>query len=191
MSGFDPQLITSFYALPSFQKHYGTLFQGEYIIPAQWQLALGMGNPVGQVVGGLACGWPLEKLGRKRTLAICCCWSIAWVFLQFFSRDLGALCAGEFLAGLGYGKLCGRRDYVSRSTVNALLGFYVVIAPVYASEVCPLALRGMLTASVNLAFVIGQFIAQGCAAGVETESSIWAYKIPFGEWPLIECDNYC
>lgn len=181
MSGFDPQLITSFYALPSFQQHYGRLFEGEYVIPAEWQLALGMGNAVGQVVGALGCGWPLEKLGRKRLLAVCCVWSIAWIFLQFFSRDLGALCAGEFLAGLGYGKLCGSKGYVSRPNVNAMLGFYVVIAPVYASEVCPLALRGMLTASVNLAFVIGQFIAQGCAAGVETKTGIWAYKIPFGK----------
>jgi MFS family permease len=70
------------------------------------------------------------------------------------------LCVGEVLAGLAY-------------------GFYVVIAPTYASEVCPVILRGFLTTSVNLAFVIGQFIAQGCAAGVETRLDEWAYKIPF------------
>jgi SP family general alpha glucoside:H+ symporter-like MFS transporter len=37
MAGFDAQIITSFYALPSFQSHYGTLYEGEYIITAPWQ----------------------------------------------------------------------------------------------------------------------------------------------------------
>lgn len=79
------------------------------------------------------------------------------------------LCAGEILGGLAY-------------------GFYVVIAPTYASEICPLALRGVLTASVNLAFVIGQFIAQGVAAGLESRLDEWAYKAPFAiqwVWPAI------
>lgn len=161
MAGFDPQLVSSFYALPAFQKKYGQLYEVEYIISAPWQTGLGMGNAVGQLVGALACGWPLERFGRKRTLAACCCWSIAWIFMQFFSSNLTILCIGEIFAGLGY-------------------GFYVVIAPVYASDVCPLALRGVLTASVNLAFVIGQFIAQGTAAGVEGRTDALAYKIPFG-----------
>jgi SP family general alpha glucoside:H+ symporter-like MFS transporter len=70
------------------------------------------------------------------------------------------LCAGEILGGLAY-------------------GFYVVIAPTYASEICPLALRGVLTASVNLAFVIEQFIVQDCSAGLESRLDEWAYKAPF------------
>ncbi|KAG9745684.1 putative maltose permease, partial [Aureobasidium melanogenum] len=175
MAGFDPQLVSSFYALPAFQKKYGQLYEGEYIIPAAWQTGLGMGNAVGQLVGALACGWPLERFGRKRTLATCCCWSIAWIFMQFFSNNLTILCIGEIFAGLGY-------------------GFYVVIAPVYASDVCPLALRGVLTASVNLAFVIGQFIAQGTAAGVESRSDSLAYKLPFAIqwiWPVVLLIGLC
>lgn len=169
MAGFDAQLITSFYALPAFQQRFGDLYQGEYIISAPWQTALGMGNPIGQFIGALACGWPLELFGRKMTLAACCIWSIGFVFVQFFSTSIGMLAAGEILGGLAY-------------------GFYVVIAPVYASEICPLALRGVLTASVNLAFVIGQFIAQGCAAGLESRLDEWAYKAPFALqwiWPTV------
>ncbi|CZR62573.1 probable maltose permease [Phialocephala subalpina] len=169
MAGFDAQLVTSFYALPAFQQRFGNQYNGEWEISAPWQTGLGMGNPIGQVLGALACGWPLEKLGRKLTLAICCVWSICFVFVQFFSTSIGMLCAGEILGGLAY-------------------GFYVVIAPTYASEICPLALRGVLTASVNLAFVIGQFIAQGCAAGLESRLDEWAYKAPFAiqwVWPVI------
>jgi SP family general alpha glucoside:H+ symporter-like MFS transporter len=169
MAGFDAQLVTSFYALPAFQQRFGYEYGGSYIISAPWQTGLGMGNPIGQVLGALACGWPLEHFGRKWTLAVCCVWSIVFVFVQFFATSIGMLCAGEILGGLAY-------------------GFYVVIAPTYASEICPLALRGVLTASVNLAFVIGQFIAQGCAAGLESRLDQWAYKAPFAiqwVWPVV------
>ena len=169
MAGFDAQLVTSFYALPAFQQRFGYEFEGSYIISAPWQTGLGMGNPIGQVLGALGCGWPLERFGRKWTLAVCCVWSICFVFVQFFSTSIGMLCAGEILGGLAY-------------------GFYVVIAPAYASEICPLALRGVLTASVNLAFVIGQFIAQGCSAGLESRLDEWAYKAPFAiqwVWPVV------
>lgn len=165
MAGFDAQIITSFYALPAFQQKYGSLVDGSYEISAPWQLGLGMGNPIGQVLGALASGYPLQWFGRRRTLAMCCFWSIGFVFVQFFAISIGMLCAGEILGGLAY-------------------GFYVVIAPTYASEICPLALRGFLTTSVNLAFVIGQFIAQGCAAGVESRLDKWAYKAPFVSTPL-------
>lgn len=168
MAGFDAQIITSFYALPAFQRKYGDLVvatggggrEESYEIPAAWQTGLGMGNPIGQILGALASGWLMERWGRRLPLAVCCVYSIVFVFVQFFSTSIGMLCAGEILGGLAY-------------------GFYVVIAPTYASEICPLALRGVLTASVNLAFVIGQFIGQGCAAGVETRLDEWAYRIPF------------
>ncbi|KAG5957145.1 hypothetical protein E4U57_001967 [Claviceps arundinis] len=170
MAGFDAQIITSFYALPAFQRKYGDrLGDDKFEIAAPWQTALGMGNPIGQVLGALASGYPLHYLGRRKTLAICCCWSIGFVFVQFFATSIGMLCVGEILGGLAY-------------------GFYVVIAPTYASEVCPLILRGFLTTSVNLAFVIGQFVAQGCAAGVEKRLDEWAYRIPFAiqwVWPVV------
>lgn len=160
MAGFDAQIITSFYALPAFQQKYGDRVGDHFEIAAPWQTGLGMGNPIGQVLGALASSYPLQILGRRKTLAMCCCWSIGFVFVQFFATSIGMLCAGEILGGFAY-------------------GFYVVIAPTYASEICPLALRGFLTASVNLAFVIGQFIAQGCAAGVESRLDEWAYRVPF------------
>ncbi|SPQ19922.1 6d9a5174-1ecf-44e4-a227-4765bf96db1f [Thermothielavioides terrestris] len=166
MAGYDAQIITSFYALPAFQQKYGNLVRTsdgsfDFEVSAPWQTALGMGNPIGQVLGALASGYPLERFGRRWTLAACCMWSIGFVFVQFFATSIGMLCAGEILGGLAY-------------------GFYVVIAPTYSSEICPLALRGFLTTSVNLAFVIGQFVAQGVAAGLESRLDSWAYKAPFG-----------
>ena len=68
MTAFDPQLLGTLYATPAFQKDFGYLFEGEYIISAPWQTALGMGNPIGQVVGALAAGYPMEWYGRKAVL---------------------------------------------------------------------------------------------------------------------------
>ena len=65
MTAFDPQLLGSLYATPAFQKDFGYLFEGSYIISAPWQTGLGMGNPIGQVVGALAAGYPMEWYGRK------------------------------------------------------------------------------------------------------------------------------
>lgn len=65
MTAFDPQLLGSLYATPAFQRDFGYLYKGSYIISAPWQTALGMGNPIGQVVGALAASYPMERYGRK------------------------------------------------------------------------------------------------------------------------------
>jgi SP family general alpha glucoside:H+ symporter-like MFS transporter len=65
MTAFDPQLLGSLFATPAFQKDFGYLYEGSYIVSAPWQTALGMGNPIGQVVGALGAGYPMEWYGRK------------------------------------------------------------------------------------------------------------------------------
>lgn len=42
MAGFDAQIITTFFALPAFQRRFGYEYDGKYIIPAPWQMALNM-----------------------------------------------------------------------------------------------------------------------------------------------------
>ncbi|ANB13674.1 Mal31p [Sugiyamaella lignohabitans] len=164
MTGYDAQLVTSFYAMPSFIAKYGQYYNGNKEISAAWQSGLGMGNPIGQLLGSLVVAWPSEKWGRKRVLIVCNLLIAALIFMQFFANNIQVLCVGEILAGL-------------------LWGCFVVIAPSYASEVSPLALRGILTAFINMAFVIGQFVAQGVAAGLESRTDKWAYKAPFAiQW---------
>lgn len=48
MTAFDPQLLGNLYATPAFQRDFGYLYEGSYIISAPWQTGLGMGNPLGQ-----------------------------------------------------------------------------------------------------------------------------------------------
>jgi len=166
MVGYDSGLIYTFYALPSFEQHYGTYYGSEigWEVSAKWQNVLGMGTPVGQFLGAITASWPMERWGRKKVFAASICLTCAFVFLQMFATSIHMLAAGEFMAGIMYGT-------------------YVVLAPTYASEVCPVALRGVLNASVNLAYVIGQFIASGVGKGVSGRTDQWAYRIPFAiQW---------
>lgn len=152
--------------MPAFRKDFGYYYapQDEYIISAAWQTGLSMGNPIGQVVGALAAGYPMEWYGRKRTFNVCVIAVAGLVFIQFFARSLRVLLAGELLAGL-------------------VLGSFVVIAPAYASEVTPLAMRSVSTSYVNLCFVTGQLLGNGVTAATKDRSDHWAYSIPFAlQW---------
>ena len=52
MRAYDIEISGNFYALPAFQEHFGFPVAGHgYQIPARWQVAIGMGSLVGQVVG--------------------------------------------------------------------------------------------------------------------------------------------
>ena len=73
----------------------------------------------------------MEQFGRKWTFFACVSLTAGLVFIQFFARSPEVLLVGELLGGL-------------------VLGCFVVIGPTYASEVCPMALRGFLTSYTNL-----------------------------------------
>lgn len=114
--------------------------------------------------GALFSAYPLELFGRKWTFFVCVLLTAGLVFIQFFARSLQVLLVGELLGGL-------------------VLGCYVVIAPTYASEVCPMVLRGYLTSYTNLCFVTGQLLGNGVTAGTSSLDNHWAYSIPFAlQW---------
>ncbi|KAK5129219.1 hypothetical protein LTR08_003743 [Meristemomyces frigidus] len=161
MAGFDPQLVGTLVAIPTFQKQFGQqLPDGSYIVEAQWQSAFNLGVPVGQVVGSLGVGVPLEKYGRKWTLAGCCLITCIAVTLQASSQNKPQILVAELVNGV-------------------VLGAYPVIAPTYISEVTPVVFRGIGSAFINLSFVIGQLVASGILAGTQSRTDRWSYDIPF------------
>lgn len=50
----------------------------------------------------------------------------------------------------------------------------------YASEVCPVALRGYLTCYVNFCWGLGQVIGIGVIKSMLGREDEWAYRIPYG-----------
>ncbi|RCI15846.1 hypothetical protein L249_1707 [Ophiocordyceps polyrhachis-furcata BCC 54312] len=164
MAAFDPQLVGSLYPMTQFTRDFGRRYGDEYVVDAAWQSGLNMGSPLGQVVGALVAAYPMDRFGRKRTFGVCVLLMTGLVFIQFFARSLEALLVGELLAGL-------------------VLGVFISLAPVYSSEVCPMAIRGHLTSYVNVAFVIGQVLANGVTAGTQRLRDHWAYSLPFAlQW---------
>ncbi len=165
MAGFDPQLVGTLIAIPQFQKTFGVqLADGSFVVQAQWQSAFNLGVPVGQVVGSIGAGYPLERWGRRWTLAVCCIISCIAVALQFPSQNKPQILVAELVNGI-------------------VLGAYPVIAPTYISEVTPVVLRGIGAAFINLSFVIGQLIASGVLAGTQSRPDRWSYDIPFAcQW---------
>ncbi len=164
MAGFDPQIISTLVAIPRFQRDFGNPFEGSYLIPAKWQSAFNLGVPVGQVLGSFGAGYPLERFGRRWTLAICCIISCITVAIQFSAQAKSQILVAELINGI-------------------VLGAYPVIAPTYISEVTPVVLRGMAAAFVNLSFVIGQLVASGVLAGTQSRDDRWGYDIPFAcQW---------
>lgn len=161
MAGFDPQLVGTLVAIPAFQQQFGDVqADGTFLVSASWQSAFNLGVPIGQVVGALGVGIPLERLGRRATLAICCCITCIAVALQSSAQSSAQILVAELVNGV-------------------VLGAYPVIAPTYISEVTPVVFRGVGAAFVNLSFVIGQLVASGVLAGTQSRDDRWAYDIPF------------
>lgn len=65
MAGFDPQLVGTLVAIPTFQQDFGQPYDGGYLVPAQWQSAFNLGVPIGQVVGAWGVGYPLYVINHN------------------------------------------------------------------------------------------------------------------------------
>jgi len=66
-------------------------------------------------------------------------------------------------------------------------GIFQTLCITYASEVCPVAMRGYLTTYVNFCWGLGQFIGIGVIMGMLDRTDEWAYRIPYAlqwMWPV-------
>ena len=91
-----------------------------------------------------------------------------FIFILFFAPSAPVLLVGQILCGFTW-------------------GVFATTGPAYASEVCPLALRGVLTCYVNLCWAIGQFIASGVLYGLLKIENEWSYRIAYALqwiWPV-------
>ncbi|KAK7715887.1 hypothetical protein SLS63_011226 [Diaporthe eres] len=170
MEGYDTALMPQFYGYPSFQKQYGEFFPdiGEWSLTGAWQAGLSNAQAIGVILGGFINGWASAMFGYKKMMLVALFWINSTIFIVFFAPTIYVLLIGQFLCGLGW-------------------GVFATTGPAYASEVCPLALRGYLTVYNNLCWAMGQLIANGVLKALVNNSSEWSYRIPFAvqwAWPL-------
>ncbi|CAI4213626.1 unnamed protein product [Parascedosporium putredinis] len=170
MEGYDIVLIQSFFAQPSFRQKYGQYIEstGSFQITASWQNGLTNAVSVGTIIGAFANGYFTHHFGYRKVLLASLIAICAFIFISFFSPSLPVLLVGQFLCGIPW-------------------GVFATMAPAYASEVCPMALRGYLAIYVNLCWALGQLVSAGVQSGFSGIDGQWSYRIPFAiqwAWPL-------
>lgn len=85
----------------------------------------------------------------------------------FTAQNVGHLLAAEILCGIPW-------------------GVFQTLTITYASEVCPVALRGYLTTYVNACWGLGQLIGIGVIKSMFSRDDQWAYRIPYAlQWMWI------
>jgi SP family general alpha glucoside:H+ symporter-like MFS transporter len=154
MEGYDIVLMNSFFAQPAFSQKYGSFDPGtnKYQISASWQNGLSNAVSVGTIVGAFANGYFCHKYGYRPVLLGSLGLICAFIFISFFAPSLPVLLVGQFLCGIPW-------------------GVFATMAPAYASEICPMALRGYLSVYVNLCWALGQLVSAGVQSGFSDGSS--------------------
>ncbi|KAK5172276.1 uncharacterized protein LTR77_003914 [Saxophila tyrrhenica] len=170
MEGYDLNLMQNFFGYPSFTAKFGTYDPGSDSnqLTGAWQAGLVQGTNAGVIIGGFMNGWFSSRYGYRRTLMAALVCQTGFIFISFFAVSIEMLLVGQMLCGLTW-------------------GVYATTGPAYASEVCPLALRGYLTVYVNLCWAMGQFISSGIIQGLVSNETQWGWRIPIAVqwvWPV-------
>ncbi|KAH7089639.1 general substrate transporter [Paraphoma chrysanthemicola] len=170
MEGYDIVLMSSFFAQPAFSRKYGSYDANtqSYQVNASWQNGLTNAVSVGTIIGAFANGYFCHRLGYRPVLLTSLGLICAFIFISFFAPSAPVLLVGQFLCGIPW-------------------GVFATMAPAYASEICPMALRGYLSVYVNLCWAFGQLISAGVQSAFSDASSQWSYRIPFAiqwAWPI-------
>jgi MFS transporter, SP family, general alpha glucoside:H+ symporter len=113
-------------------------------------------------------GWASEKFGYRYTILVCLTLVAAWTAIFFTAQSVVSLLIAEILCGIPW-------------------GVFQTLTITYASEVCPVALRGYLTTYVNFCWGLGQIVGVGVIKAMLSRDDEWAYRIPYSlqwMWPL-------
>ncbi|TKA67485.1 hypothetical protein B0A55_08596 [Friedmanniomyces simplex] len=170
MEGYDVGLIYQFFGYPSFAKTFGNwdASTASYQVSGPWQAGLANGGNCGIIIGGFANGYLSQRYGYKRVCLAALFFMNWFLFVLFFAKTPDVLLVGQILCGLTW-------------------GVFATTGPAYASEVCPLALRGYLTCYINLCWAIGQLIAAGVLYGCLDLTGMWSWRICYAvqwAWPV-------
>ncbi|KAF3036264.1 hypothetical protein E8E11_004880 [Didymella keratinophila] len=172
MEGYNIVLVYSFFAQPAFTRKYGQCDpSGACQITASWQAGLGNAVGCGTIIGAFANGYFCHKFGYRPVLLASLAFICAFIAISFSAPNLPVLLVGQFLCGIPW-------------------SVFASMAPAYASEVCPMVLRGYLAVYVNLCWAFGQLISAGVQSAFSGGTSQWSYRISFAiQWIISNVVN--
>lgn len=123
------------------------------------------------MIGGFINGYASARYGYRRVIQFALLTLTGFIFISFFAVRVEMLLVGQILCGLTF-------------------GVFATSCPAYASEVCPLALRGYMTVYINLCWAMGQFLASGVLRGLLEHDGDLSWRVPIAvqwAWPVPIC----
>lgn len=131
-------------------------------------MLLSQGVIVGEIIGLFINGWVSEIFGYRYTVIACLLLITGFTAIFFTAQTVVHLLIAEILCGIPW-------------------GVFQTLTITYASEVCPVALRGYLTTYVNFCWGLGQVIGIGVIRSMLSRDDEWSYRIPYAlqwMWPV-------
>ncbi|KAH8649970.1 hypothetical protein BX600DRAFT_529071 [Xylariales sp. PMI_506] len=170
MEGYDNHLLGNFIGLPAFRNRYRVYVNetSGHQISSAWQAGLVDIGSIGNIIGALLNGYFTPKVGPRVVMMTSLAALSTFVFITFFAPNMTVILFGQLLCSIPW-------------------GIFATTAPAYAVEIAPLALRGYLTAYINLCFCTGQLISARVLKGLVNNSTEWGYRVPFATqwiWPV-------
>lgn len=164
MESFDMFLNGNFVAQTAFKREYGILHNGVYTIETKWQSALFQSGQCGALVGVFLAGPITNRVGYRWATILGLILMNATIFICFFSTSLNVLTVGQFFEGIPW-------------------GIFIANSPAYASEIVPISLRGIVTATLQMSWSIGGILVAGVTYATNKRSDEWAWRIPLAlQW---------
>jgi SP family general alpha glucoside:H+ symporter-like MFS transporter len=165
MESFDMFLNGNFVALTAFKLRYGSvLADGTKAIPTKWQSSLFQAGQCGAFVGVFLAGPITNRIGYKSCTLLALVIMILTIFISFFANSLEVLVIGQAFEGIPW-------------------GMFIANSPAYASEVVPVALRGVCTATLQMSWSIGSIIVAAACLGFNGRMDEWAWRGPLAlQW---------
>ncbi|KAH6625883.1 general substrate transporter [Boeremia exigua] len=169
--GYDNVIVGTVSGMPVFQKDFGILYEGKWILPSTWLALWNVASPIGSMGGSVFGGWLQDKIGRRLALAISSFVSaiaVAIMFVSYLPPDITgrrvAFLMGKFLQG-------------------ASVGAVMAACQTYMSEILPPALRGSGMAFFPVFTLLGQLTGALVIFGALDANN--GYAIAFGsQWPF-------
>lgn len=140
---------------------------------------------MGEIIGLFINGWVSERYGYRYTVMTCLTLIIGFTAIFFTAQSVIDLQVAEILCGIVSKLLLHEEE--SQTDVLQPWGVFQTLTITYASEVCPVALRGYLTTYVNFCWGLGQVIGIGVIKSMLNRTDQWAYRIPYAlqwMWPV-------
>lgn len=120
------------------------------------------------LIGSFAAGFTSDRIGRRYTIVLAAAIFFAGALLMGFAMNYGFLMFGRFIAGIG-------------------VGYALMIAPTYTSEIAPASCRGFLTSFpevfINFGILLG-YISNYAFSHLR-QSLGWRFMLGVGAIPSV------